>query len=119
MDKSTRAELVERSKQIFERKPELSEIIATEDGQFFINDGSSMGSVQTHCKENGLEYFMILRSEAETDTPAADSKKEKPLAKMNKAELQAKATEMGLEFTPEATNPQLIDLIEVALVAAS
>lgn len=41
--------------------------------------------------------------------------KEKPLRYMNKAELQKKAGELGIQFTPEATNVVLKDLIQSKL----
>ena len=41
--------------------------------------------------------------------------KEKPLQYMNKAELQKKAGELGIQFTPEATNSVLRDLIRSKL----
>ncbi len=131
MDKVTREELVKRAKQIFERKENEQSLIATEDGQFFLNDGSSMSSVQSHCKENGLQYWIISRAESfageveqtaqandpsgEAKEPGAEPKPEKPIAKMNKTELQAKATELNIEFLPEITNKDLIALIEAAL----
>jgi hypothetical protein len=41
--------------------------------------------------------------------------KEKPLRYMNKAELSKKAGELGIQFTPEATNVVLRDLIQSKL----
>lgn len=116
MEKLTREELTKRSKQIFDRRSEVNDLIATEDGQFFLNDGGSMGAVQAHCKENNLQYFTISRAEAtatdESQSDAAEKAPVKPLAKMTKAELQAKATELLLEFDPLATNALLIAAIE-------
>lgn len=40
---------------------------------------------------------------------------EKPVRYMNKAELQKKAGELGIQFTPEATNIALRDLIQSKL----
>jgi hypothetical protein len=39
--------------------------------------------------------------------------KEKPLRYMNKAELQKKAGELGIQFTPEVTRADLIHLISI------
>lgn len=40
---------------------------------------------------------------------------EKPIERMNKAELVEKATELALEFDEKATNKELIELIKTAL----
>ncbi len=40
---------------------------------------------------------------------------EKPVSRMNSAELKAKATELGLEFGPDATNSSLKEIINLKL----
>ncbi|MCA0428343.1 MAG: hypothetical protein LCH37_13000 [Bacteroidetes bacterium] len=117
MEKSTREELAKRAAQIFERKPEIQDIIGIEDGQFFLNQPNNMGAVIGHCKENNLEYFTITREESLNPKPEStpESASEKPLGKMNKAELIAKATALEIEFQKDATNKDLIALIESKL----
>jgi hypothetical protein len=40
---------------------------------------------------------------------------EKPIHRMNIAELREKATELGLEFTPDATKAALVEIIKTKL----
>lgn len=50
-----------------------------------------------------------IDADADYEPPAAA---DKPLSKMNKPELQARATELGLTFDESATNAALRELIE-------
>lgn len=118
MEKITRKELASRAAQIFNRKPELQDIIGIEDGQFFLNEPNNMGAILTHCKENALEHYTITREESLNPEPEEDASKEKALNKMNKAELMAKATSLEIEFAEDATNKDLIALIEAKISSA-
>ena len=48
MEKLSRKELAQRAAQIFERKPELQDIVGTQDGQFFLNDPNNLGAGISH-----------------------------------------------------------------------
>ena len=60
--------MIAASKEIFEKRPELAQLIAVEDGQMFLNDDS--GNVHSHCKEHQLEKWVINREEALSETAA-------------------------------------------------
>lgn len=51
------------------------------------------------------------------DDAAAGSANDKPLDRMNKAELAARAAELGITVPAEATKAQLLALVEAKLTA--
>lgn len=69
-------------------------------------------AVQAYYKRlNEIGAIRNPKSAEETNTTEAP-KSEKPLNKMNKDELLAKCTELGIEANEEITNAELIELIE-------
>lgn len=78
MKKYTKQELTQTSKEIFDRKPEINELIAIEDGQFFLSS-TEIASIDVHCKVHNLQKFTITREEAAS--VATDDKKEQKPAK--------------------------------------
>lgn len=70
-----------------------------------MNDGTETKQVEKVQEDN---QDLAIRHQSEN--------LEKAITKMKKAELQEYCKEHSIEFKPEATNPELVDLIKATIV---
>lgn len=59
----------------------------------------------------------LAKAKAEAEARAREAQKPKTLNQMNKAELTAKAVELSITVPADATNKQIVELIEAKLTA--
>lgn len=124
-------DIFEKIKSAFESNPQASHLFATSDGQCFFSGSSASNHDKDLVKAGGepgvKKVFRDQLKDIEASfeelpaVPAGDASTgenegnkppvEKPLEKMNKAELQAKATELGIAFVEDDTKATLIELI--------
>ena len=133
-------EIFEKIKAAFDANPQADSLYATSDGQCFYSSNASsnhdkdlvkagaqpgvikmfreqLGAVAATLEEPVIEEKATEDTSSEqvasTETPAGEEsvETEKPLSKMTKVELQAKATSLEIVFAEEDTKAKLIELI--------
>jgi hypothetical protein len=109
-----RNQRIAAAKEVLKANSSLKEVFVTQDGQCFTTEDRAYN-----------HEFEVSGSKSVTDenkpilvTADEVATADKPIEKMNKTELQAKATELGLEFEDNATNKQLIEIINAKLTPA-
>lgn len=71
--------------------------------------------IPAHAVRAGILTLEAFEKAEKRDAKVEAKTGEKKVEKMNKKELQAKATELGVEFTPDATNDALVTAINAKL----
>ncbi len=87
------------------------------DGYDIFDDEGNLLEYSPLKKIEYNKYVAVVKENTELKSRIAEleataSPKEKPLSKMNKGELTAKAADLGLEVTEDMTNDAIIALIK-------
>lgn len=106
----TKQEILEKAKEVFDFNKDTDELLAAEDGNFFLPTGVNVA--REYASRKGLKLITIKRKEVEELKKNEDG--DKPISKMNKTELLELAGSLGLEADEENTKKEIIELIEAS-----